>query len=150
MKREKNGSIGLKLSIIVAIALTVVLGLKTVYDGINTYRTEMTANEKIELEKTRKLAREAEAIFASMYQSMKDVHTMVDECLKLPVQDRQRDFIINCLSEITKENKEIDGLGVLFEPNKFDGKDGTYGRFTPYAELANGDIKLSNLTADGN
>lgn len=150
MKREKNGSIGLKLSIIVAIALTVVLGLKTVYDGINTYRTEMTANEKIELEKTRKLAREAEAIFASMYQSMKDVHTMVDECLKLPVQDRKRDFIINCLSEITKENKEIDGLGVLFEPNKFDGKDGTYGRFTPYAELANGDIKLSNLTPDGN
>ena len=50
MKREKNGSIGLKLSIIVAIALTVVLGLKTVYDGINTYRTEMAANEKIELE----------------------------------------------------------------------------------------------------
>ena len=150
MKKGKNGSIGLKLSIIVALALTLVLGLKTVYDSVNSYKTEINANKEIELEKTRKLAREAEAIFASMYQSMKDVHTMVDECLKLPVQDRKRDFIISCLSEITKENKEIDGLGVLFEPNKFDGKDGTYGRFAPYAELANGDIKLSNLTPDGN
>ena len=149
MKKGKNGSIGLKLSIIVAVALTLVLGLKTVYDGVNSYETEINANINIEREKTRKLAREAEAIFASMYQSMSDVHIMVNECLKLPVQDRKRDFIIKCLSEITRKNTEIDGLGVLFEPNKFDGKDGTYGRFTPYAELANGDIKLSNLTPDG-
>ena len=66
MKKGKNGSIGLKLSIIVAVALTLVLGLKTVYDGVNSYETEINANINIEREKTRKLAREAEAIFSSM------------------------------------------------------------------------------------
>ena len=149
MKKGKNGSIGVRLSIIVAVALTVILGLKTVYDAVNSYRTEMSANEKIEMEKTRKLAREAEAVFASMYQSMSDVYIMVDECLNLPVQDRKRDFIISCLSEITKKNAEVDGLGVMFEPNKFDGKDNTYGRFTVYAELADGNIKLLDLQPDG-
>ncbi|AVM68939.1 methyl-accepting chemotaxis protein [Lachnospiraceae bacterium oral taxon 500] len=149
MKKGKNGSIGVRLSIIVAVALTVILGLKTVYDAVNSYRTEMSANEKIEMEKTRKLAREAEAVFASMYQSMSDVYIMVDECLNLPVQDRKRDFIISCLSEITQKNAEVDGLGVMFEPNKFDGKDNTYGRFTVYAELADGNIKLLDLQPDG-
>ena len=149
MKRRKRGSIGLKLSIIVAVVLTVVLGLKTVYDAIESYQTEMSANEKIELEKTKKLAQEIEAVFAAMYQSMNDVHAVVDEYLKLPVSARSRDFIVNSLSKITRENSQIDGLGVLFEPNKFDDKDSDGESFSPYVEWLDGDTKLWTLEVEG-
>ena len=143
MKKGKNGSIGLKLSIIVAAVLMLILGIKTGYDAVNLYSMEMKFNEKIELEKTRKLTRETEAIFTSMYQSMNDVRTLAEEYLSLPVQDRKRDLVIKCLTEITRKNTEIDGLGVAFEKDKFDGRDDIDGRFTVYAELYNGEIELA-------
>ena len=121
----------------------VILGIKTGYDAANLYNIEIKFNEKVELEKTRKLAREAEAIFTSMYQSMNDVRTLAEEYLNLPVQDRKRDLVINCLAEITRKNTEIDGLGVAFEKDRFDGRDDIDGRFTVYAELFNGEIELA-------
>ena len=108
-----------------------ILGIKTGYDAVNLYNMEMKFNEKVELEKTRKLAREAEAIFTSMYQSMNDVRALAEEYLNLPVQDRKRDLVISCLAEITRKNTEIDGLGVAFEKDRFDGRDDIDGRFTP-------------------
>ncbi len=145
MKKKKSGSIGVKLSLIVAIVLMVVLGLKTVYDAVSLYHSEISANEKIELEKTRKLAREAEAVFASMYQSMKDMHIVVEESMKLPMERRERGLIIQCLEQIARENKEVDGIGVFFEAQKFDGKDAEMGRFIPYAEINGEAVNVSML-----
>ncbi len=144
-KKLKKGSIGFKLSMIIALVLIVVLGAKTVYDSMNTYQTEIEMNEKIELEKTRKLALEAEAIFASMYQSTRDIYIVIEESLKLPVEDRKRELIVNCLQKIAGDNTEIDGIGVFFEKNQFDGRDATLGRFIPYAEIVRGTIKLYDL-----
>lgn len=47
-------SIGIKLSLIIAVLLFVVLGVKTVYDTIHNYNTNLTDRRNIELEGTRK------------------------------------------------------------------------------------------------
>lgn len=146
VKRTRKGSIGMKLSIIIAVVLITVLGIKTMYDSILSYRYSVSVNESMELEKTRRLAAETEKIFFSMYNSMKDMQITVEEVLKLPVGSRSRVFVTEALRRVAVENTEIDGIGVFFEKNKFDEADTLKGRFIPYAEKTKGKVMI--LTPD--
>lgn len=143
LRKIRNSSIGIKLSLVIVTVLVLVLGMRTVYDSITMYREEIEINETLEMEKTKKLALETELIFFSMYNSMRDIQIAVEEMLQIPIYSRDRDFIINVLSRIAMDNEEIDGIGVFFEKDKFDTKDKLQGRFVPYAQKIQEEVKIS-------
>lgn len=152
ISKKKFLGIGFKLSFIIVAVLIVILGAKTVYDSVSNYRYAIKTNESIELEKTRKLALEIEAMFNGMYQSAKDMEIIVEQILESPVEERSRNLVINSLEKITLNNPDIDSIGVFFEPNAFDGKDEQHktsdnptGRFVPYAVLSGNTVSIKPI-----
>lgn len=138
-------NIGTKLSLIIAIVLITILSSKTIYDSTKNYKEAINFNERAIVEETQKLSKETEAIFASIYQSLQDMEIIVEQAMEAPVEDRKRKLIINSLEKIAAKNTEVDGIGVFFEPNAFDGKDSTLGRFASYAVTENGNVQIKNL-----
>lgn len=76
---RKNVSIGFKLGIFIALILIVILGSKTVYDSTKGYKSSIQYNEKIVTEQTRKLSKDVEIMFNSMYQSAKGLEIIVSQ-----------------------------------------------------------------------
>lgn len=145
ISKIKQSSVGFKLSFVIAIVLIIILGSRTIYDSVTSYRAEIAIHEKLEMERTKQLALETEQVFASMYNSMRDIQIAVEEMLKAPLFSRDRDFIVSVLGRLAMDNDEIDGIGVFFEKDKFDGKDTLKGRFVPYAQKIGNEVKISNL-----
>lgn len=117
-------SIGIKLSLIIAILLLVVLGTKTAIDAVNTYNTNLTDRRNTELERARKQARLVEKGFSSTYQSAIGLNAVIEgEMKNNKAKDRKRSVISEALQKIASENPYVAGVGAYFEPNAFDGKD---------------------------
>ena len=117
-------SVGVKLSLIIAVLLLVVLGTKTIYDTVHSYNTSVTDNKNIELEGTRKLARNVEKQFASAYQAAVGIDATVQSEIKHNKKsERKRKVIVDVLKTILSQNNYISGVGVFFDHNAFDDKD---------------------------
>lgn len=134
MKQEKKvnnakkvKSVGGKVSMIVAIYLLVILGLKTVYDGYVSYNTALTSGREIEFEETRVNARTLEKKFAASYESAR---LIADYCAsnieKIPLKDRSRTDLYPIIDNAILSNTYADGFGVYFDPDVYDGKDKEY------------------------
>lgn len=129
MKKNQSSSksfksIGVKLSLIIAVLLLMVLGIKTVYDTVNSYSTNVTDRRSIELEGTRKLARKVEKQFSSAYQAAVGIDAVIKAEMKHNKKSkRKRKVIVDALKTTLSENNYIKGIGVFFDHNAFDGKD---------------------------
>ena len=128
MKKEQTTlkgikSIGIKLSLIIAVLLLVVLGTKTAFDAVNTYNTNLTDRREKELERSRKQAQMVERDFALAHQAAVAINSVVvSEMKNNKKQDRKRQQIIDALKDMIADSTDVAGLGVFFEPNAFDGK----------------------------
>ena len=117
-------SIGVKLSLIIAVLLLMVLGIKTVYDTVHSYSTNVTDRRSIELEGTRKLAKKVEKQFSSAYQAAVGIDAVIKAEMKYNKKSkRNRKVIVDALKTTLSENNYIKGVGVFFDHNAFDGKD---------------------------
>ena len=142
----KVKSVGLKISIIISILLIVVLGAKTAFDAVSSYKTAIKTNKELEYEQTRKLAKQLEQEFMAVYYTAKTVDNTIESRLKSSAKaDRNRDFIVDTVKKAIDSNSHISGLGVFFEPDGFDGKDAQYitstnpkGLMSAYASRDNG------------
>ncbi|MGP1613403.1 MAG: hypothetical protein ACTTG8_10015, partial [Catonella sp.] len=56
-KKKKVGSVGKKVGIIISILLLVILGSRSVYDSVSSYKQAVENNENFEREETRTMAR---------------------------------------------------------------------------------------------
>ena len=120
----KVKSVGLKISIIISILLIVVLGVKTAYDAVSSYKTAIETNKKLEYEETRKLAKQLEQEFMAVYYTAKAIDNTIESSMNVvPVERRSRDFVATTIRRAIEANPHISSLGAFFEPNTFDGKD---------------------------
>ncbi|MGP1434241.1 MAG: methyl-accepting chemotaxis protein [Catonella sp.] len=148
-------SVGIKLSLIIAVLLLVVLGAKTIYDSVHSYNTSITDKRNIELEGTRKLARKVEKQFVSAYQAALGIDAVIQSEMKNnKKKNRNRKVITDALMKTLSESNFLCAVGVFFEPNAFDGKDSKYitesnksGALAAYAtdnELHNEDVHFGS------
>lgn len=142
-KNSKLNSLGVKTGIIIAVILIVVLGGKAAYDTQKNYKEAIINGENYRLEETRKFASQLEMKFAQAYQIGYDIKSVVENTMsKIPVETRNRDLILSNISEILDHDDLVYGIGIYFEPNKFDGKDSEKGRFSKYIEKEDGKISI--------
>ncbi len=140
-KNSKLNSIGVKVGILISVILFIVLGVKAVYDVSTSYSSAIKSNEATKLEETRNLSSKLEATFVSIYQSGYDTRTFVQKILEsVPQEQRDRAYIEKAISDIVNHNDDIDGMGICFDTNAFDGKDANFvsedsksGKFSFYA-----------------
>ena len=69
-RKKKVGSVGKKVGIIISILLLVILGGKTLYDSVTSYRLAISNHENYEKKKLKALARGVEGRF-HLWQSLR-------------------------------------------------------------------------------
>ena len=117
-------SVGMTISIIISILLIITLGAKTAVDATRSYNSAISSNKELQYERTRKLGKQLEQRFNSVYYTAKTIEDAVDALMKNTTkEERKRKIISDMVEETIASNADIGGLGVFFEPNGFDGKD---------------------------
>lgn len=151
--------IGVQLSLVIAVLLTVTLSVQTIYQGIYNYRNAIDTRTETTIEETRKMAQILEKRFLEVNVCANDAKTVIENTISvIPKDKRSRSLIIKNLASFVLEHPNVYGLAIAFEPNIYDDKDSehqntTYfaadGRFATYATVDdNGNIlhqPLSNF-----
>ena len=156
VKRNKLHGIGFQVGIIISVVLLLILGIKAAADIAYNYKTTTEKNVELNLEETRRLAKQFELRLAAAYQTGCDLRAILQSDLEnRSAQERDRESIIDDIAQMFISNKYLFGIGVYFEPNAFDGKDSENvtettksGRFTVYAygDRNNVTVDLSDNT----
>lgn len=143
-KSKKLNSLGVKVGLLISVILLVVLGGKSAYDIYSQYNETTSMARELKLEESKKFASKLETLFASAYQIGYDLQVIIQNTIaNIPTENRNRDLIISNASVIMEHNDNISGIGVYFEPNKFDNKDAEKGRFAKYITKKDGKISVA-------
>ena len=134
-------SLGFTVGLTMAVILLISLGLKTGYDVYTSYTSTIKDKQDLKLEETRKLASNMETTFESMYQAGSSAQEFITAMVETTEPEyRHREAVAQSLKDIFEKNDHVDGMGVYFEPNAFDGRDEEFitdnnptGRFSAYA-----------------
>lgn len=147
-----RNSIGFTVGVLISLVLLLVLGLKAAYDIKNSYDLTIENSVKVKQEETRKFASMLETEFTSAYQTGLAVNKFVEKYLETtPMKDRNREFLTQSLIQVYQTNPVVDGIGIYFEPNAFDGKDAKFARDDyngMYAQYATGQGSSFSLSED--
>lgn len=143
-------SIGFTVGVMMSIILLVILATRTAYDIFDSYSHSFENRIRIKQEETRKLGKELEAEFTSAYHSGYTAQIFIQNMLdNMDEDERSREYVTESIKSIFKENEDVYGMGVYFEPNAFDGKDLKYkgvtsdsGKFNTYVSNVNGKLTL--------
>ncbi len=143
--KKTKKSIAGKLSFRIMIILLIFFSGIIIYSSYTNYNRELNTSISLVEKDGKVLSKELSNFFQNVYSSTSVLSEIVNEELKLDKEKRDRDALANNVMAILRSNKNISGLGVYFEPNKFDGKDKEFsnqrnsihststGRFATYA-----------------
>ena len=148
--------VGIKLTLVVSLLLTVAFVGKGIYDSSLDYEDAISDKTNLVTSDNRMLAKEIESVFSDSYQTSVDMIAIVESELSLPIEERSRERVQTCCKKLLENNHFLHGLGVFFEKDEFDGRDDelsdspsvTYlkGRFIPYTERSSGGVVFRQLT----
>lgn len=138
-------AIGFRLSFSIAVFLIIVLLGKTIYTSFMTYQRDMESKTQAALIQSRLNAEELKIKFSDAMTGAEDMRNVLENIIAtVPAQERSRDIVLRCMEAFVRSNSNLNGLGVYFEPNAYDGRDAEYvgnenfspdGRFVTYAEM---------------
>lgn len=121
--------------------ITIYTSSKNYYVSVENATEQVSANGKI-------FSRELGNKFIGAYYSGRVLENEISE----KTSSKSREEIGNMVISLMESNENIDGLGIYFEPNAFDGKDSEFkntkfsnskGRFALYADRKGKDIKIT-------
>ena len=136
----------------------IVFAGKSIYDAAVDYASEIAENTASTTAQTQLLATSLERTFAEVYQTCRDLESLVQSEMRLPASERSRTRIITALEALIKQNESLTGLSALFEPNAFDDNDRAFanigihnadGRFIPYASKKGNDVQVRSVNFVG-
>lgn len=123
-RKESTGvkSVGRKVSLFVILTLAVVLSLKLIYDGINTYKNELHLSESLRMEQVRRYSTITEGEFNAASLALQSARATISQYLIQNMQGRRsRGNLKVLLEKLFKVNIDVMlGMGVFFEPDTFD------------------------------
>ena len=125
--KQKNKSVGMRLTIIIVSIMFIGFGIKTAYDAVISYNSAIKKNIDEMQYKTYMYANHIEITFTSASRSAIDLTNQIRTTLMTVDKERRlRGNILRNATDIATSNEYISGVGVYFEPNVFDGKDAEY------------------------
>ncbi len=141
-KRQVKGSISKKLNLRIILVLVLIFASFAAYTSYIGYQNEYSASLNIVTKDSEVFAEKLRAFFDEAYEVAYFTQTNVQNELKLDKNHRSREEVVMALESAFETNEHLYGMGVMFEPNAFDGKDKEFknesahststGRFAPY------------------
>ena len=109
--KEKVGSVGIKVGIIISILLLVILGCKSVYDSTTSYNLAVKNHEKYERKKLKSLARGVEGRFKKAYETGASLVAVAEAAIAADGEtEMSRASLIDIVKSIYLTNPELSGL----------------------------------------
>ncbi len=146
---------GIKWRIILPVGILLSVGITVIVVIVaNSFSNAMTQAVKDQLEEM--AGHYANRIKAELETSIGAVEALASVYKSAAgTEEANRDYYIDLMREVVKENRSLFGIWACFEPNAFDGKDGEYksknkshdatGRFVPYSYLDNNSVATEAL-----
>lgn len=142
--------IGPRFGFTLFMVLFIILGAKTVFDTMTNYNRALRDADAIKMNETRALANDLETRFAGLYNTALSLKIITEDMINhVDISERNRDTLVNNIRSFLDSSDYIDGVGIYFEPNAFDGKDASFvtnenktGRFTAYGFYEAGQVKM--------
>ncbi len=139
---KKKGSLSSKINFRLILTLFIIFAALTTYISINNFKNEYKSSLSLVTKDSEVFAKQLGGFFREAHATTIALTNMVEEELKLPKNQRNREAITRALEATFKSNENLYGAGVFFEPNAFDGRDKDFknasqhstskGRFATY------------------
>lgn len=119
-------SVGVKVSLIISVVVFVILAAMAIYKSSSDYTSDLnTDTHNIELENSN-IAKDIEKYMYGVVRGANITHSVVSDLMSAPTDKRDRQALSNILKSTLSVSPNTYGLGIYFEPNAFDNKDGSF------------------------
>lgn len=149
-------SIEFKLGLIIFLVLGVTLGIKVSFDSFTSYQKAIKTAENTKLQEARAMANELESKFSVVSGTAETIKAFLETMIvEMETEKRERGFVVDSITNIFRTSDSLDGIGVSFLPNAYDGRDRIYtnkyskdGIFSFFVRYHEGSI-VTDLTEEG-
>ena len=153
---QKQGrGIGFQLNAITLIGVVVMVTILISFVGYRAYDELLNMGSQAQYNELGDKARPVIGSYESVKQSGLDLRQHIYALMTAPPEARSRDALNVLLSDVMESNPNLVGVGVVFEPNAFDGQDAAHvadplsdgtGRVIPYVGREGGVLEFEPTT----
>ena len=139
---QKSGrGIGFQLNAITLVGIVVMVTILISFVGYRAYDELLTVGTQAQYNELGDKVRPVVGSYDAVKQSGLDLRQHIYELMKAPPEARSREALNALLEDVMESNPNLVGVGVVFEPNAFDGQDAAHtsdplsdgtGRVIPY------------------
>ena len=143
--------IGFQLNLITLIGVVVMVTILVSFVGYRAYDELLTTGTQAQFNELGDKVRPVIGSYESVKQSGEDLRQRIATLMQQPPQSRSRAAINRMLEDVMASNPNLIGVGVVFEPNAFDGQDAAHvtdplsdetGRMITYATRSGNAVEL--------
>ena len=138
---NKGRGIGFQLNAITLIGIVVMVTTLVSFVGYHAYDELLNMGSQAKYNELGDKVRPVVGSYDAVKQSGLDLRQHIYELMKAPPEARSREALNALLEDVMESNPNLVGVGVVFEPNAFDGQDAAHtsdplsdgtGRVIPY------------------
>ena len=153
---QKQGrGIGFQLNAITLIGVVVMVTILVSFVGYRAYDELLDTGTRAQFNELEGRSQAVLNRYESIRQSGEDLRQRIYTLMQQPPQARSRDALNAMLAEAIEANDNLVGVGVVFEPNAFDGQDAAHvtdplsdetGRVMPYVSHEGSGLEFEPTT----
>ena len=154
--KKRGRGIGFQLNMITLIGVVVMVTILVSFVGYRAYGELLNMGTVAQYNELGARSKVVVSRYESVQQSGEDVRQRLYTYMKQqPPEARSREALNEMLADAAASNDNLAGIGVVFEPNAFDGQDAAHvgdplsdesGRVMPYANREGNTIELEGCT----
>ena len=138
---KKGRGIGFQLNAITLVGIVVMVTILVSFVGYRAYEELLAMGTQAQYNELGDKVRPVTGSYEAVKQSGLDLRQHIYELMKAPPEARSREALNALLEDVMESNPNLIGVGVVFEPNAFDGQDAAHttdplsdgtGRVIPY------------------
>ena len=138
---KKGRGIGFQLNAITLVGIVVMVTILVSFVGYRAYEELLAMGTQAQYNELGDKVRPVTGSYEAVKQSGLDLRQHIYELMKAPPEARSREALNALLEDVMESNPNLVGVGVVFEPNAFDGQDAAHtsdplsdgtGRVIPY------------------
>ena len=154
--QKRGRGIGFQLNAITLVGIVVMVAILVSFVGYRAYDELLEMGTQAQYNELGARSKAAISRYESVQQSGEDVRQRIYTYMQQqPPEARSREALNEMLADAAASNDNLSGIGVVFEPNAFDGQDAAHvadplsdesGRVMPYANREGNAVEFEGCT----
>jgi len=152
---QKGRGIGFQLNAITLVGVVLMVTILISFVGYKAYSELLNAGTTSKYNELGGMAQPTISRYESVKQTGDGLVQRIQTIISVPPEQRSREAVLTALEEALLSNPNLVGIGAVFEPNAFDGKDAEFvnrlysdetGRELPYVGRSGSSVEFEPTT----